>query len=96
MSNDTHGHQTLAVAEFRANIGDTIARTAYTGERVIITRHGKPAAALISADDLELLEELEDAADHLAIREAMAEDDGTRYTLAEVDAMLGFDSSGGN
>lgn len=87
----TENRRTLTVGELNANIDDTIAHIADTDDRIIVTRHGKPAVALISAEDLAMFEELEDAAGCIAMREAKAEDDGTRYTLAEVNVMLGFD-----
>ncbi len=83
-------HHEIPVADLRSNLGDTIARTAYTGERVIVTRHGKPAAALISAEDLEYFERLEDSADAAALREAIANDDGERFLAADVHAELGL------
>ncbi|MFT3899740.1 MAG: type II toxin-antitoxin system Phd/YefM family antitoxin [Gordonia sp. (in: high G+C Gram-positive bacteria)] len=87
----TERHTSVPVAEFRANLGDAISRSAYAGERIVITKHGKPAAALISADDLEYLEELEASADVAALKEARANDDGVRYSAAEVHASLGLD-----
>lgn len=81
-------HTEVPVAELRSTLGDTIARTSYTGERVIITRHGKPAAALISAEDLDYFEQLENAADSAALREAIANDDGYRIGIDELDAQL--------
>jgi mRNA-degrading endonuclease RelE of RelBE toxin-antitoxin system len=44
---------------------------AYGKERVIVASRGMPKAAVISVEDLELLEELEDA---MRAREALAED----------------------
>lgn len=45
--------------EARLRLGDYLDRAA-VGERIAITRHGKPArVALISIDDLEALERLE-------------------------------------
>ena len=40
-----------------------ILRVAYKGERIVLERHGKDVAALVSVEDLELLEELEDRTD---------------------------------
>ena len=42
----------------RDNLRDTVDRLMLTGERVMITRHGKPVAALVSPRDLEALEEV--------------------------------------
>ena len=46
---------------------------AYGGERVVLTRHGRRVAAVVPIEDLELLEQLEDAADLDAVREALAD-----------------------
>jgi prevent-host-death family protein len=64
---------TMPVAEARGRFADLVSRVAYRGERVVITRHGKPLAALIPADDLELLERLEDEGDIRAAERALAE-----------------------
>jgi prevent-host-death family protein len=47
-----------AVTEARKEFADLVNRVAYTGERVALTRRGKVMAALVSAEDLELLENL--------------------------------------
>lgn len=46
---------------------------AFQGERIIITRHGKALAALVPADDVELIEALEDKIDIEEARKALAE-----------------------
>lgn len=40
----------------RDDMKDLLNRAEFGGERVIITRHGKPAAAVVSIDDLEKIE----------------------------------------
>ncbi|XVQ07639.1 type II toxin-antitoxin system Phd/YefM family antitoxin [Spirillospora sp. CA-255316] len=47
-----------AVTEARKEFADLVNRVAYTGERIALTRRGKVMAALVSAEDLELLESL--------------------------------------
>lgn len=42
----------VSVAETKAHLSEYIARSAYGGERVIITRRDRPVAALVSLDDL--------------------------------------------
>ncbi|WP_282692180.1 type II toxin-antitoxin system Phd/YefM family antitoxin [Streptomyces sp. CC208A] len=49
----------IPVTQARAELADLINRVVYGGERVVVTRHGKPLAALVSAADLERLEKLE-------------------------------------
>ncbi|GAA2642972.1 type II toxin-antitoxin system Phd/YefM family antitoxin [Streptomyces lunalinharesii] len=48
----------IPVTQARAELADLINRVVYGGERVVVTRHGKPLVALVSAADLERLEEL--------------------------------------
>ncbi|MFC7307989.1 type II toxin-antitoxin system Phd/YefM family antitoxin [Streptomyces monticola] len=47
----------IPVTQARAELADLINRVVYGGERVVVTRHGKPLVALVSADDLRALEE---------------------------------------
>lgn len=46
--------KSISVAEAKATLSERI-REAESGEPVVITRHGKPVAALIRPDDLEHL-----------------------------------------
>ncbi|GAB3653704.1 type II toxin-antitoxin system Phd/YefM family antitoxin [Streptomyces sparsus] len=48
----------IPVTQARAELADLINRVVYGGERVVVTRHGKPLVALVSAADLEQLEAL--------------------------------------
>jgi prevent-host-death family protein len=48
----------MTVTQARAEFADLVNRVAYTGERVALTRRGKIMAALVTAEDLELLESL--------------------------------------
>ena len=50
-----------------------VVNEAADGEVVYLTRDGRPVAALVSADAAEYLEALEDAADIIATRRALAE-----------------------
>jgi prevent-host-death family protein len=48
-------------------------RVRFGGERLSLTRRGRAVAALVSVEDAELLERLEDEADLDAARRALAE-----------------------
>jgi prevent-host-death family protein len=69
----------LNVVELKNSLGDVLNRAEYQGERTVVHRRGKDAAAIISMKDLELferlLEEAEDRADVAAARAALAESD---------------------
>lgn len=49
--------ETLPLADVRAQLSKYVDQVVSTHERVTITRNGKPAAVLISAEDLESLQE---------------------------------------
>src|SRR5690348_7308238 len=49
----------VPVTQARAELAELINRVVYGGERVVVTRHGKPLVALVSAADLQRLEESE-------------------------------------
>lgn len=69
---------TISVLDARKSFSDLLNKTAYGEDRIRISRHGKPIAALVSIRDLELLEALESRADLDLIerieQEATAED----------------------
>ncbi|GAB2965197.1 antitoxin [Streptomyces flaveus] len=57
----------IPVTQARAELADLINKVVYGGERVVVTRHGKPLVALVSAADLERLEDLQDPAEEQVI-----------------------------
>lgn len=79
------------ISEARESFSTTVNRVAFGGERVVLTRHGKRVAAVVPIADLDLLEQLEDAADLDEVRIALA-DPGNRERVAwdEVKAQLGL------
>ena len=83
----------LNVVELRKSLADILNRAEYRGERVVIHRRGKDAAAIIPIEDLRLLERLiEEAEDRLdveAARVALAESD-ERIPYTEVRRNLGL------
>jgi prevent-host-death family protein len=62
----TMAHE-IPVTQARAEFAELINRVVYGGERVVVTRHGKPLVALVSAADLEFLEGAEDTADEQVV-----------------------------
>ncbi len=47
----------LPLAEVKNRLSEVVDRVEREHQRVVITRHGKPAAVVVSVDDLESLEE---------------------------------------
>lgn len=80
--------QGLNVAEAKKKFSELLARAAFKGERFIITRRGKPMAALIGLDDLALLEEHKDQSLEpqglLAAAGALADYEGFEETMTAV------------
>jgi prevent-host-death family protein len=66
----------ISISEIRDNLADALNRVAYGGERVVLQRRKKGVAALVSMQDLALLEELETQADIKAARKALKEKGG--------------------
>ena len=63
----------VGIKEIRDNLADALNKVAYAGERVVLARRGKGVAALVSMEDLDLLERMEDEADVRDAKRALAE-----------------------
>lgn len=63
---------TMTISEVQENLPELLNRQ----ERIVIERHGKPVAVIISPKDLQRLEALEDAIDSELLRGAIAESTG--------------------
>lgn len=79
----------LPISEARDHLGDVVAKAEHAHERVVLTRHGRPVAAVVSIEDLRALEAAEDEADLLAAREALASEE-RRVPHREILAELGL------
>jgi prevent-host-death family protein len=62
---------TVSVAKARARFADTIDLVRNTGQRIVLSKSGKRAAAIVPIEDLDLLERLQDAADLKAAKAAL-------------------------
>lgn len=79
---------TLSIVEARNSLAEAINRVSYGGERVVLARRGKPVAALVSAEDLALLQRIEDAEDMRAARKALREYDRNPAAFKTLDEHL--------
>lgn len=48
----------VSTAEARGNLAEVVNRTAYGGERFVVTRHGKALVAIVPVEDATLLDRL--------------------------------------
>ena len=69
----------VSAVQVRKRLAEVIDRAAFGKERVILARRGKAVAAIVSLEDVELLEALEDRIDLENARAALteAEKEGT-------------------
>lgn len=49
----------VSFAETKSHLSELIAKSAYAGERIVITKRNKPVAALVSLEDLRIIEQHE-------------------------------------
>ncbi len=80
-------YSTVTTAALRNALSDILGRVRHTHDRVIVTRAGRPVAAIISIEELKEFQEMEDRADIEAADRVMEE--GVFYDLDEVLAELG-------
>jgi prevent-host-death family protein len=78
----------ISMVEVRDNLAEVINRVAYGGERAVLQRRGKGVVAVVSMDDLALLESLENQADVKAALKARKEKGVV--PLRQVKARLGM------
>ncbi len=67
---------TITTADARKNFADIVNRVAYGNEPIVLTRRGQKIAALISIDELELLQQIEDHIDIEDAKKALVEPGG--------------------
>ncbi len=67
-------NKTITTADARKNFADIVNTVAYGNEPVVLTRRGQEIAALISIEELKLLQKIED---HIDIEDALKSLDET-------------------
>lgn len=92
MEND---HISISIGEAKNRLSKIINEVVFAKKRIIIKSHGKPKAALISADELEKFEELENRALHSKERRLRALDKAAqlRKQVFDKNKKILFDSS---
>ena len=80
----------VALREFRHDLTDIAGRVQHRDERVVITRNGRPAFAVVPVSDLEALEALEDQID-LADAANARRRGGKSIPISKVRRILGLD-----
>jgi antitoxin YefM len=65
--------RTLTVTEVKARLNELVDDAESTHEQIMITKHGRPAAVIVAAEDLESLQETLYWLSQPGIRESIAE-----------------------
>ena len=78
--------ETLPLARVKSRFSEMVDRVEHTHDRIIVTRNGRPAAVLISPEELD---SLEDTLDLLSDPDAMHELDESRQAYAAGDFVTG-------
>ncbi len=80
---------TDSLRNVKDHFSEFVDRVASDHERIVVTRNGRPAAVLISPDDLDSLEETLDLlSDHTAVQELAA----AHAAIAAGDVVRGVDA----
>ena len=80
---------TISTADARKHFADIVNKVAYGKETVVLTRRGQEIAALVSIDELELLQQIEDYVDIEDAKKALGES-GDNISAEEVWKQLGL------
>ncbi len=80
--------ETLPLANVKSKFSEMVDRVEHTHDRIIVTRNGRPAAVLISPDDLA---SLEDTLELLSDPDAMQQLSESRQAYASGDFVTGED-----
>ena len=73
----------LSITEAREHLSDYADRVAFKGERLCVKRNGKPAFAMVSVEDMKLLEALEDIIDIEEAQKALRRNKFTSWKQAK-------------
>ena len=80
---------TISTADARKHFADIVNKVAYGNEPIVLTRRGQEVAALVSMEELELLQQIEDRIDIEDAKKALAEP-GDSIPAKEVWKKLGL------
>ena len=78
--------ETLPLARVKSRFSEMVDRVEHTHDRIVVTRNGRPAAVMISPEELT---SLEDTLELLSDPEAMRELDEARRAVSEGDYITG-------
>jgi prevent-host-death family protein len=84
--------ETYPLTQARTKLGELVSRARFTHERVVLTDHGKPVAAIISMAELDELQRAQEASD-IAEAQAIVAQGGPKIPNRQVAALLEVDDA---
>ena len=75
--------KTYTVTDARSCLRELVDQVVHDGSRPLLQRYGKPVAALVSAEDAELLDALEDKLDLDAVRAVLKDPQPVAWSKAK-------------
>ncbi|MBW6521319.1 MAG: type II toxin-antitoxin system Phd/YefM family antitoxin [Desulfoarculaceae bacterium] len=79
--------QQVSVADAKSHLSELIAKSAHGHERFIITRRDKPVAALVSLDDLKIIEQHQEREGLAAVASSWPEFEEVAEVLTDLDEL---------
>lgn len=79
------GHARISATLIRDDLANIVNRVAFGAERIVLERRRKDVAAIVSMDDLALLDELENRLDLVAVRKALRERGSVPWEKVKAD-----------
>ena len=87
---------TVSVANAKSHLSELIAKSSYAHERFVITRRNKPVAALVSLEDLQIIEQHEERQGLASIVEKWKGFEEVAETLEDLQQLRQEGGSGRN
>ncbi|MGC8491954.1 MAG: type II toxin-antitoxin system Phd/YefM family antitoxin [Syntrophobacteraceae bacterium] len=84
----------VSVAQAKSRLSDLIARSAHGHERFIITRRNRPVAALVSLDDLAIIEQHEERQGLAALVGQWPDFDEVAAAVGDIDELRRKEGAG--
>lgn len=81
----------VPITDARASLGSLANRAALRGERIALTRNGKPFAAIVPFEDAQFMEDREDRTDSIRARKMLAKNQSA-IPWEQVKKELGLDA----
>lgn len=79
--------QQVSVAEAKSHLSELIAKSALGHERFIITRRDRPVAALVSLDDLRIIEQHQERQGLAAVASSWADFEEVAEALGDLEML---------